>query len=203
MSCQRRSPNPRLIQALTLVPPQFAVDFRLREFVRPYRLCHLPKISRSIRRRKSSQSEVTASPASTTAHRRSISVNQASLTSSLRSASRLSRSRLANSARSCSGRRSALLSSSSDSLITAILAAPGRGGDEGRVNFHVCSGAGMPRSRQILRTNSSLISGCRGTAERRHRSTAWRFIPQYAFPRMRRPRRRAHRRGSVRVLPVA
>jgi hypothetical protein len=64
---------------------------------------HLPKISLSIRRRTSAQSEVTASQESRAAHRRSISAAQAASTLASTSESRLWISLAAISARSLSG----------------------------------------------------------------------------------------------------
>src|SRR5258706_10294636 len=88
-------------RTLALIPSELMNHFSLGEKVGPNRLCHLPKTSRSTRRRKSSQSEVTNSPASTAAQRRSISSIQAPSTSASCCSSRLSSNRAARSARSC------------------------------------------------------------------------------------------------------
>ncbi len=74
--------------AFTLVAndrvPQFGFGFGIETDV-----LHLPKISLSILRRTSAQSDVTASPESRAAHRRSISAAQAASTSTSASVSRL------------------------------------------------------------------------------------------------------------------
>jgi hypothetical protein len=74
---------------------------------RAARVLHRPNTFRSIRARNSPQSEVTASPLSSAAHRRSISRAHALSTHSRSSSSRLSSRRAPISACSCSGSSSA------------------------------------------------------------------------------------------------
>lgn len=76
------------------------------------------KISLSIRRRTSPQSEVTAVPESSASHRRSISAAQAASTSEPVSGSRLSMSFAASSARSASERRKASVNRRSVVFVT-------------------------------------------------------------------------------------
>jgi hypothetical protein len=73
------------------------------------RLAQQPKISFSIRRRTSSQSEPAVRPESRSAHRRSISAAHAASTASSFASSRLSKSRVAMRARSPSGSKSTSL----------------------------------------------------------------------------------------------
>ena len=105
-------------RASVFVPPNFGTDFRISGRIRPNGFGQRPKISRSIRRRTSSQSRVVVRPASRSAQRFSISAAHAASTSSSFSRSKLSSRRAATSARSLSGRSSA--SRSNCSTVRAI-----------------------------------------------------------------------------------
>ena len=115
--------------ALSAVPVKFRRNLELGELIRTNGR-HRPNISLSIRRRTSSHSLVVANPASTAAQRRSISAAHAASTSPSEVARKLFNNRAAISARSCSGRSSALASNSSASLIRVYSSAAER------ENFH-------------------------------------------------------------------
>jgi len=95
--------------AFLFVPSDGRAEFVSGRFLNAEALPHLRRISASIWRRTSFQAVVPVVPASSAAHRRSISAAHASWTpaASLSRASRLSISRVAISARSCSERPSA------------------------------------------------------------------------------------------------
>ena len=116
------------LRALGTVPVKLRSNLELGELIRTNGR-HRPNISLSIRCRTTSQSLVMANPASTAAQRRSISAAQAPSTSPSEVERKLLNNWAAISARSCSGRSSALASNSSASLTGDYSSATGRDAD--------------------------------------------------------------------------